>query len=577
MATLEEALRLARDCEQAGNPERAEGVYRDIVRALPDHVEAWYRLGHVLRDLGRLRDAICAYRRTQELQPGATQVTIHLAMTCAALGQRGESMALLQELARAQPGMPESFSNLGAAASLLGAYQEALGYYGRALELRPDLAEVHLNRALAWLVLGNFEEGWREYEWRWHCPPQGPFGPAAENRWDGSPLEGRTILLTGEQALGDVLQFVRYASLVKARGGRVICQCPPALTRLLTGCPGIDLLVPQGAALPGFDVQAPLLSLPYLLGTRLDTVPADVPYLFADPGLIEHWRRELAPVQGLRVGIAWQGQRGRPWDQAHRSIPLAHFEPLARVPGVHLVSLQKGPGTEQVEALAGRFPVITLGPHVDLTAGAFMDTAAIMKNLDLVITSDTALAHLAGALAVPAWVVLSAAPDWRWLLDREDSPWYPTLRLFRQKNQGDWPEVFARMAGALGTLTRERNPPRTLLVETSPGELLDRIALLEVRLERSRRAEERGHDERALARLCAWRARLLQHSESVALLAAELKRLGGERADLEETLRACERTQDFGRQFIEAARRARQIDDRREAVRRNLDGVCRHP
>src|SRR5262249_13511851 len=251
----------------------------------------------------------------------------------------------------------------GAVFAQLGRLDEALACYEEALRVRPDLADAHLNRALAWLLLGDYGRGWPEYEWRWKCKGHTP-PPYREPRWDGSPLGGRTVLLHPEQGLGDTIQFVRYAPLVRARGGRVVLLCQKPLRRLLAGCPGVDELVAQGEELPAFDVHAPLMSLPALLGTTLRTVPADVPYLAADPDLVGRWRRELARLPGVKVGIAWQGNPDYPWDR-HRSVPLREFAPLARVPGVCLVGLQKGPGTEQLRGLAGTFAVTEPGPRFD--------------------------------------------------------------------------------------------------------------------------------------------------------------------------------------------------------------------
>jgi hypothetical protein len=217
----------------------------------------------------------------------------------------------------------------------------------------------------------------------------------------------------------------------------------------LAGSPGIDRCVAAGTQPPPFDVHAPLLNLPAIFGTTLATVPADVPYLFARPPLVEHWRRELESIRGFRIGINWRGNPKNPTQQ-YRSVRLEHFAPLARVPGVRLVSLQRGAGTEQLREVAGQFPVVEPTGPVDEASGAFMDTAAIMKNLDLVISSDTSVAHLAGALGVPVWVVIPFAPDWRWLIHYpESSPWYPTMRLFRQRYWGNWHEVFERMAVTL--------------------------------------------------------------------------------------------------------------------------------
>jgi hypothetical protein len=324
---------------------------------------------------------------------------------------------------------------------------DALVSYEEALRIRPDYAEAHWNRALAWLLVGNFEQGWAEYEWRWkekHYPPR----PFEQPLWDGSPLRDRSILLHADQGLGDTLQFIRYAPLVKERGGTIIVECQDPLLRLLGSCSGIDRLVARGSALPAFDVQAPLMSLPHILGTKLATIPADVPYLSVDAALVEHWRRALGSRQPFRIGIAWQGFPGNPRDR-ERSAPLAEFAPLAQVPGVQLFSLQKGPGSEQLSQAANRFAVIDMGAK---TSADFMDTAAVMKNMDLVVSVCTSVAHLAGALGMQVWVALTFDADWRWLLQRDDSPWYPTMRLFRQTERGNWQPVFERMRAALMAL-----------------------------------------------------------------------------------------------------------------------------
>jgi hypothetical protein len=239
--------------------------------------------------------------------------------------------------------------------------------------------------------------------------------------------------------------------LVKERGGTVLVECPASLMPLLSRCAGIDRLIGQGSELPEFDVQAPLISLPLLFGTTLETIPDQIPYLFGDPEAVEQWRRELDSVSAFKIGISWQGNPDYVNDR-YRSIPLAAFEPLAGLAGVRLFSLQKGKGTEQLRALSHQFKVVELVPELDATGGAFMETAAIMTNLDLVVTPDTAIAHLAGGLGVRVWTALMARPDWRWLRGREDSPWYPSMRLFRQTQFGDWASVMERMADAVEKL-----------------------------------------------------------------------------------------------------------------------------
>jgi hypothetical protein len=315
--------------------------------------------------------------------------------------------------------------------------------------LKQEASEAHFGLAAALLLQGRFAEGWPEYEWRLKGKDQ-PKRDLRSPAWDGSDLNGRSILLLTEQGMGDTLQFIRYAKIVKERGGVVTLGCPEPLIRLLSSCPYLDRVASE-LSQEGFDCHAQLMSLPRLLGTTLETIPAEVPYLSADPSLIESWRQRLAAYPGLKIGINWQGNPKYAGDR-QRSIPLAHYEPLARVSGVTLISLQMGFGTEQIAQVADRFQVVTLGDDVDHTAGAFMDTAAVMKCLDLIITSDTSTPHLAGALGVPVWMATPFSPDWRWFLSREDSPWYPTMRLFRQPSRGDWDSVFVRMAEDLARL-----------------------------------------------------------------------------------------------------------------------------
>ena len=387
----------------------------------PDHVEAHYNLAIALHKQGRVDEAVACYRQALAFRPE------HL----------------------------DAQNNLGNLYKEQAKLDEALACYEEVLRWHPQHAGSHFNRALAWLLKGDWQRGWTEYEWRWHTDELPPY-EYHRPRWDGGPLNGRTILVFAEQGLGDTLQFIRYLPLVKERGGRVVFVCQPPLARILTGFAGVDVLVPRGSLLPPFDVQAPLLSLPGIFRTSVDNAPARIPYLSADSALIEHWRRQLAPVQDFMVGIAWQG---RPTfrDDARRSIPLKHFAPLAQIPGVRLISLQKGPGTEQLAAAASQFPVLTLDAKMDEANGAFMDTAAVIKNLDLIISSDTAVPHLAGALDVPVWVALPLCPDWRWLIKGDKTAWYPTMRLFRQTRYGRWEDVFERLAENLRNLVSNRN------------------------------------------------------------------------------------------------------------------------
>ena len=423
--------------------DEAIACFRRLIQYKPDHVDAHNNLGNALRTQEKLEAAAACYRRAIELQPDYALAHNNLGLTLKDLGDFDRAVACCQRALELKPEYVEAHNNLGNALAYQGRYEEAVAAYGQALKREPDHADAHFNRSLVWLRNGDFQRGWPEYEWRWKMKESRP-PRIGQPLWDGGPLQGRTILLRAEQGFGDTLQFIRYATLVKERGARVLVQCQRPLVRLLATCPGIEAAIRQDEDLPAFNVHAPLLSLPGLLRTSLNTIPAEVPYLFAEAGLVQQWRAELGPVAGFKIGIAWRGSPALGNDRA-RSFALSCFESLANLPGVCFFSLQKGPGAEEVQNLGGRFPVTEVGSRLD----DFMDTAAVLKQMDLVIACDTALAHLAGALGTPVWVAIPFACDWRWLVDRDDSPWYPTMRLFRQRRPGDWAGVFDEMRIAL--------------------------------------------------------------------------------------------------------------------------------
>lgn len=437
-----------------GQFDAAERSCREALRLEPDYVEAHNNLGLVLREKGDNAGAAAAYREALQRRPDMADAQLNLSVALGDLGQIHESIAAAEAALQLTPNLVDALVQLSLLYTDLGRLDEAIALCDRALAQKSDSAEAHSSRALARLSKGDFAQGLPEYEWRWKTKtmiPRAMFAP----RWDGSPLAGRTILLHVEQGKGDILQFIRYAPLVKATGGRVVVECDQEMQPLLASCAGIDSFIAPGELLPRIDVHAPLLSVPGLVRTTLSTIPAKTPYLQANPASVENWRRKLADLPGFKIGIAWQGSsafRGDRW----RSMPLELFEPLAKVPGVQLVSLQKGDGAEQIAQVQNQFTVLEL-PGLDDAGGAFMDTAALMHNLDLVVTSDTSIAHLAGALARPVWVALPVAADWRWLRDRSDSPWYPTMRLFRQTELGNWPPVFAEIAGEMQKAVNSRS------------------------------------------------------------------------------------------------------------------------
>ncbi len=462
-----------------GRTEEAKAWYRRVIELHPGHVGAWINLGNFLYSEGQATEAVRFHREAVRLEPMNASTHCALGASLQGLEETKEAKTCYRRALELDPKQSVALQNLAAIlytesdfasaethyrglldiageqldtlVALAGvclarqAPEAAWDYLDRALLIAPDDAETHFLRASILLTQGRLSEGWNEFEYRLHrrnSPRRSILAP----RWDGSSLEGKTIFVHAEYGLGDALQFIRYVPRLQGQGGQVVVEVQPQLIKLLRQS-GFTGLVGQGAAVPQFHFEVPLLSLPGIFGTTLENIPAKIPYLFADAKLVEKWRQRLRSIDGFKIGIHWQGSKTYVGDE-HRSIPLSSFAPLARVPGVRLISLQKGFGTEQIAQVADQFPVVNL-EGLDESEGAFTDTAAVMRSLNLVVTSDSAPVHLAGAMGIETWLALAAVADWRWLHNRDDSPWYPTLRLFRQSRLDDWSAVFERMAAEL--------------------------------------------------------------------------------------------------------------------------------
>jgi Flp pilus assembly protein TadD len=450
---------------QQGRVQEAEEYYLRALTEAPNDFGVLNNLGNALWEQSRPAEAVDFYRRALRLQPDASETQMNLGVALSGLGEFEEAIVWLESSLRLRPDFPETLDNIGMTLARQGRWDEALGCYERALAIRPDFPEAHRNRSYLWLAHGDYERGWPEHEWRLRCRNHRGV-PVARPAWKGEDIAGRTILLHAEQGLGDAVQFIRYAAAVKSRGVHVIAACPDSLMRLVACCPGVDSVRDWYAPIPDCDVHAPLMSLPAILGTTLASVPSECPYFCLDAAIIERWRafveQSLAAAypgdeghgqdghRQFRIGVVWQGNPAHRND-CRRSFPLEFFAHLAELPNVRLISLQKGKGIEQLDALRGRFPIAVFpgcGPEGD-DRRDFLDTAAIMTLVDLVIAPDSSAAHLAGSLGVRTWVPLTAVSDWRWLMDRNDSPWYPSLTLFRQDSTGDWEAVFRKMADRL--------------------------------------------------------------------------------------------------------------------------------
>jgi Flp pilus assembly protein TadD len=445
-----------------GRSAEAEAIYLRACEIEPNDFRILTNLGLALYSLRRLDAAGDALSKALELMPDTFDAVMNLGLVRSDQGDFDLSAQLLERALELRPESADALQNIGMNLSRQGRWDEALPYQVAAAKLKPEHPEMRRNLAYTLLCCGNYERGWPEHEWRLKCEP---YEGHRINRafWNGDTFSGRALILHAEGGYGDTLQFVRYASQVKRRGGRVMLLCPGPLLRLLARCEGVDLAFDGTSYIPDCHVHVPMLSLPWIFGTTIETVPAQVPYLMTDAALVDRWRTQLARALGgyrsvasteaaasararpFLIGIAWQGNPSRRIDN-WRSFPLRALGPIASLPGVKLVNLQVEHGLDQLRQSAGEFPVMDF---LGTRKRDFAETAALVAQLDLVIAPDSAVAHLAGGLGVPVWVGLCCMGDWRYPHGRNDTPWYPTMRLFRQTRLGDWQGVFRQMRSAL--------------------------------------------------------------------------------------------------------------------------------
>jgi tetratricopeptide (TPR) repeat protein len=432
--------------------------FRNAIRIAPDCVDAWRNQGIALSDLGLLDEALASFDQVVALRPSLAHGHALRARTLYRLGRFEEALRAHDPILALTGRDAAMTANRAAALLWSGRVTEAMAEFDRAVTLNPEYPAARLNKGLAQLLLGDLANGFRGLEWRWRQPP---LAELARNYlqplWTGQvPLAGKTLLLHAEQGFGDTIQFCRYAALAANGGARVILEVPPALVRLLRTLSGAIKVIATGEEIPDFDLHCPLLSLPIGFGTTLDTIPAKVPYLFADPARVGAWRETTTDVHGVRIGLVWAGGSfASHTDQTafdrRRSTTLNTLAPLATVSGCDFISLQVGPAATQASSLGAG---VLLRDHT-AELRDFADTAALIETLDLVIGVDTSVIHLAGALGKPVWLLNRFDTDWRWFLDRDDSPWYPTLRQFRQSSPGDWDGVATRAAQALRSFVAE--------------------------------------------------------------------------------------------------------------------------
>jgi len=616
IAALDAAIALRPDFPEAlgmagyvlgelGKPEPALRFYRQALRLNPAFATAWSNIGKLCFALGRFGEALDAFDALLALAPEDADGWNSRAGALRKLGRLEASAASAGEALRLRPHFAEAALNLANAQLKLDRMEDALASYRQARAIDPGFAPAHCGEALALralglfdealaafeaaerlgsreavsgkgclhLALGDFERGWAGYEARWLSGRS--LADALGKRfptWSGPGNRNEQVLVLNDHGLGDTIQFFRYLPLIDACGAVAALACPPPLRRLLSSRGGVRLV---DEANPGeaYDAQIAISSLPHAFGTRLATIPAAIPYLAAEPALCAKWAARVGP-RGCKVGIVWQGNLDPEADLA-RSMPLAQLAPLAAIDNVRLISLQKGEGAKQLDDPTLPMRVEMLGDEFDAGADAFVDAAAAMMHLDLVITCDTSIAHLAGALGRPVWVALKRDAEWRWLIDRTDSPWYPTMRLFRQQKRGDWRGVFATMAAELRGVAQALCPPRLVAIPGAVGELVDKITILEIK---ARRVKDAGklrniRDELTMLEDCATAARL--DAPELRRLRMELSAVNQRLWDIEDDIRVCEKAGEFGDAFVALARAVYTTNDQRAALKLEINLLTR--
>jgi tetratricopeptide (TPR) repeat protein len=555
--------------------EEALASYDRAVALNPDFAETYYNRANALIELKRPDEALACYDKALALKPYAAGFCGR-GIVLSRLRRPQEALAEFDRAIALEPNNAEAFNLRANALIELDRLDEALPSYDRSIAINPARAEAFYDRAHGRLLAGRYREGWADHEWRWQSkgfPSKRPRINAPP--WQGQDLNGQRILVFREQGYGDIIQFSRYLPLLREYGAKVVFFVGPQLARLLRAVTvGIDVIhdLQHAGAL---DFQCALMSLPHRLKTDLNSIPAKIPYLSAEPELVARWKERIG-THGFKIGIGWQGNpKGL---DGNKHVALSQFIALARIPGVRLISLQYKDGLEQLADLPADIRIETPGEDFNSGSDAFIDTAAVMANLDLIVSCDTSIPHLAGALGLPTWIILKHVSDWRWLLGRDDSPWYPTVRLFRQPALGDWTSVVARVEQELRALLERPAAARAALlrpprlrpaptIEVAWSELLDRITMLEIKLERT--LLPRAELERELAVLSATAADIAAEHPQLAALRRELRGVNEALWDAESALRAEGSTCEQG--LADLARALRDGEEQRTRLMRAID------
>jgi tetratricopeptide (TPR) repeat protein len=575
---VESAHELGKVLQALSRKEEAIEAFRRTISLKPDCIDALLSLGGLLQEAKLFEEAAVPFQRVVDLD--ANHFNAWLGLGAALLGARrhAESLAAFRRALAIQPGSSVAYCNMALPLASLGRIEEAIDACRKTLVIEPGSPIATFNLGTMLLARGEFREGWKLYDYRFAMGGNKWLREDAHAApWTGESLKDKTFLVLGEQANGDQIQFARYVPALSNLGAGVSYVVPGRLHRLFRTLPGSITLLSEVPPNSRFDFQSALVNLPGIFEQLGLPISNKTPYLEAEPTNVTKWKKRLGE-HGFQVGIFWQGNNFDKNDL--RSYPLAALRPLSAIPSVRLISLQIGGGTEQLLNLPPDMTVERLESDFDAGEDAFIDAAAVLQSVDLVVTCDTSIAHLAGALGRPTWIALTQFPEWRWQHHRSDSIWYPTARLFRQEAPGDWDGVFLRMADALGKLVGQREmsqsemsicPKLSPLVEVSWGELLDKISILEIKSERMASSASLANVRRELEHLKSVLADVSPIPLHVEKTRAALRVINEKLWELEDAIRLCEAESRFDSNFIELARSIYASNDERAKLKRQIN------
>ncbi|MFC1845763.1 DUF6165 family protein [Candidatus Dependentiae bacterium] len=564
---------LANMLQRQGKDEQALAQYSDVIRIDPNSFDAHLSMASMYAGKHDFVKAVEHYKKAITIRPNHLHANFNLGYVYNQIGELHKAIDIYQNMLLFAPDCVDAQCNLAHTFRYLGRVHEAIELYEQVLQKWPNQASTHYGYAEALLKAGDLENGWREFEWRWkrETDTRG----FSRNMWNGhEDLDGKTVLVRAEYGQGDTIQFIRFAKFLKELGATVVAEVQHTLVTLLSCCPYLDEVVAINDPLPEFDTQVPVMSLPHRCGIQSEQdIPHDVPYLELPAALVEYWQTELARDGNFKIGLCWEGStyydsiRG---PLSKKAMHLEMFKAIAELPNVTLYSLQWGGASNQIDEVD--FEVRSFGPDFDMSHGRFMDTAAVIKNMDMVISIDTSVAHLAGALGAPVWVLLPTVADWRWMLDRDDTPWYPNVKLFRQENHGDWESVLANVKRSLSRYIQQRKKKSDIVsAEISIGELIDKITILHLKNKYISDEKKLKNVRKELQVLSETRDTKVPQCKELDQLTRQLLSVNQQLWNIEDAIRDKERNKEFDDDFIQLARSVYITNDGRCALKRKIN------